>query len=196
MHWFFILIPLALVLWIAVAIYNRLVRLRNTTNNALAQIDVQLKRRYELIPNLVEVARKYLEHESETLQTVISARNQADGLRQQWQKSTGDAATASALIQADQALQSGLGRLMAVVESYPELKADENLRDLSGEITHTENRVSFARQAYNDAVLSFNNAAQSFPANILASLFGFAPLAMLQSTSSDAERATLRVDMG
>lgn len=196
MYWLFILIPLVVIVWLATAIYNRLVRLRNTTDNALAQIDVQLKRRYELIPNLVEVARKYLQHETDTLKTVIAARNQADNLRQQWQKSAEDATTANALMQAEAALQSGLGRLMAVVESYPELKADETIHDLSNEITHTENRVSFARQAYNDAVLSFNNAAQSFPANIVANLFGFAPLAMLQSTSSDAERATLRVDMG
>lgn len=196
MYWLFILIPIVVVVWLGVSIYNRLVRLRNTTDNALAQIDVQLKRRYELIPNLVEVARKYLQHESETLQAVIAARNQADSMRQQWQKNIENTAAAGALMQAEQALQGGLGRLMAVVESYPELKADENLHDLSEEITHTENRISFARQAYNDAVLSFNNAAQSFPANIVAGVFRFLPLAMLQSTTSDAERATLRVDMG
>lgn len=196
MYWFFVLLPIVVIVWLVISIYNRLVRLRNTTNNALAQIDVQLKRRYELIPNLVEIARKYLQHESDTLHAVIAARNQADSSRQQWQKNVANTAAAGALMQAEQALKSGLGKLMAVVESYPELKADESMRDLSDEITHTENRVSFARQAYNDSVLAFNNAVQSIPANIVAHFFGFLPLAMLQSTSSDAERAALRVDMG
>ena len=182
--------------WILVALYNRLVRLRNGTANALAQIDVQLKRRYELIPNLVDVARKYLQHESETLQAVIAARNQADGLRQQWQGGHGASAeTAQALQSADRSVQNGLGRLFALAESYPDLKADAALRDLSDELAHTENRVSFSRQAYNDAVLAFNTASQSFPANIVALLFGFQPLVMLQSTASEEERAAVRVQM-
>ena len=193
----FILIGgVAVLAWWMVATYNRLVRLRNATTNALAQIDVQLKRRYELIPNLVEVARKYLQHESSTLQAVIAARNQADGLRQQWQSGHGASAeVAQALQNADHSVQSGLGRLFALAESYPDLKADAALRDLSDELAHTENRVGFSRQAYNDAVLAFNTSVQSFPGNLVANLFGFQILAMLQSTSSDEERASVRVNL-
>lgn len=193
----FILIGgVAVLAWWMVATYNRLVRLRNATTNSLAQIDVQLKRRYELIPNLVEVARKYLQHESGTLQAVIAARNQADGLRQQWQSGHGASAeTAQALQNADHSVQSGLGRLFALAESYPDLKADAALRDLSDELAHTENRVSFSRQAYNDAVLAFNTSVQSFPGNLVANLFGFQILAMLQSTSSNEERASVRVNL-
>ena len=193
----FILIgAVAALAWWMVAAYNRLVRLRNATTNALAQIDVQLKRRYELIPNLVEVARKYLQHESSTLQAVITARNQADGLRQQWQSGHGASAeVAQALQNADHSVQSGLGRLFALAESYPDLKADAALRDLSDELAHTENRVGFSRQAYNDAVLAFNTSVQSFPGNLVANLFGFQILAMLQSTSSDEERASVRVNL-
>ena len=193
----FILIgAVAVLAWWMVAAYNRLVRLRNATTNALAQIDVQLKRRYELIPNLVEVARKYLQHESSTLQAVITARNQADGLRQQWLSGHGASAeVAQALQNADHSVQSGLGRLFALAESYPDLKADAALRDLSDELAHTENRVGFSRQAYNDAVLAFNTSVQSFPGNLVANLFGFQILAMLQSTSSDEERASVRVNL-
>lgn len=193
----FILIgAVAVLAWWMVAAYNRLVRLRNATANALAQIDVQLKRRYELIPNLVEVARKYLQHESSTLQAVITARNQADGLRQQWLSGHGASAeVAQALQNADHSVQSGLGRLFALAESYPDLKADAALRDLSDELAHTENRVSFSRQAYNDAVLAFNTSVQSFPGNLVANLFGFQILAMLQSTSSNEERASVRVNL-
>ena len=197
MTWLVILlIAGAVAAWILVALYNRLVRLRNGTVNALAQIDVQLKRRYELIPKLVVVGRESLQHESETLLAVIAARNQADGLRQQWQGGHGASAEmAQALQRADRSVQSGLGRLFALAESYPDLKADAALRDLSDELAHTENRVSFSRQAYNDAVLTFNTAAQSFPANVVAGLFGFQPLAMLQSTSSNEERASVRVNL-
>ena len=193
----FILIGgVAVLAWWMVATYNRLVRLRYATTNALAQIDVQLKRRYELIPNLVEVARKYLQHESSTLQAVITARNQADGLRQQWQSGHGASAeVAQALQNADHSVQSGLGRLFALAESYPDLKADAALRDLSDELAHTENRVGFSRQAYNDAVLAFNTSVQSFPGNLVANLFGFQILAMLQSTSSNEERASVRVNL-
>lgn len=193
----FILIGgVAVLAWWMVATYNRLVRLRYATTNALAQIDVQLKRRYELIPNLVEVARKYLQHESGTLQAVIAARNQADGLRQQWQSGHGASAeVAQALQNADHSVQSGLGRLFALAESYPDLKADAALRDLSDELAHTENRVGFSRQAYNDAVLAFNTSVQSFPGNLVANLFGFQILAMLQSTSSNEERASVRVNL-
>lgn len=196
MGWAIAMGVLAVLAWWMVAAYNRLVRLRNSTVNALAQIDVQLKRRYELIPNLVEVARKYLQHESDTLQAVIAARNQADGLRQKWQGGSGASAeTAQALQMAERSVQSGLGRLFALAESYPELKADATLRDLSDELAHTENRVSFSRQAYNDAVMAFNTAMQSFPVNLVSGLLGFQPQAMLQSTASEEERATVRVQM-
>lgn len=180
---------------VVIAIFNHLTRLRNTTANALAQIDVQLKRRYDLIPNLVEVARKYMSHEQTTLEAVIAARNQANSARSQLQAQPGSAQAATALMGAEGLLQGSLGRLFAVAEAYPELKADQTLRELNEEMTHTENRVSFARQAYNDSVLDFNNAATQFPNNVVAALFRFPALPMLQSTTSDAERATLRVTL-
>lgn len=186
------LILLAALVLAAMVLYNKLARLRNATANALAQIDVQLKRRYDLIPNLVEVARKYMAHERETLEAVITARNQASQARTELQAHPGNPQAASALMGAEGMLQSGLGRLFALAENYPELKADQTLRDLSEEITHTENRVGFARQAYNDSVLDYNNAATQFPGNLVARLFGHAAMPMLESTTSDAERATLR----
>ncbi len=178
---------------IAVAIagvvtYNRLVRLRNAISNSFAQIDVQLKRRYDLIPNLVETARKYLQHERETLEAVTAARNQAYAAAGVARQAPTSAAPVAALGAAEGVLGGALGRLMAVVESYPELKADQTMRELSEELTSTENRVGFARQAYNDAVLDFNNGVGQFPANLIAGLFGFGQAAMLQSTQSAEER--------
>ncbi|MBL0419457.1 LemA family protein [Ramlibacter sp. AW1] len=172
--------------------YNRLVRLRNAIVNALGQIDVQLKRRHDLVPNLVEVARKYLEHESQTLEAVIAARNQA---RQVTHSPTAplDAAAVGSLMGAEQALGGALGRLFAVAEAYPELKADRNMRELSEAIASTENRIGFARQAYNDQVLAFNDAAGQFPALVVAGMFAFRPVPMLESTSSDAERQAPQV---
>jgi len=190
------LVLLALVasvaLW-AIAAYNRLVRQRNEIGNAFAQIDVQLKRRYDLIPNLVEIARKYLQHERETLEAVIAARNTAKAAAGEVRAQPLDAARVGALTAAEGVLGGALSRLMAVVESYPELKADRSLRELSEELTHTENRVGFARQAFNDAVLDFNNAAEQFPANLVARLFRFRSAAMLEATESAAERAAPRV---
>lgn len=182
----------AVLLW-ALAAYNRLVRRRNEVGNAFAQIDVQLKRRYELIPNLVEVARKYVQHERETLEAVTAARRSAVAAADAARGRPTDAGVIGALAGAEQALAGSLGRLMAVVEAYPELKADATLRDLSEELTHTENRVAFARQAFNDAVLDYNNSAQQAPANLVAGVFGFRAAAMLQATTSDAERETVRV---
>ena len=173
-------IALALVAWAVVA-YNGLVRQRNEIANAFAQIDVQLKRRHDLVPNLVEAARKYVQHERETLEAVIAARNTARGI--------------GALAGAEQMLDGALSRLMAVVERYPELKADGTLRELSEELTHTENRIAFARQAFNDSVLDYNNAAQQAPANVVAGVFGFRAAAMLQATSSDAEREVPRIKL-
>jgi LemA protein len=178
--------------WVVVA-YNRLVRRRNEIANAFAQIDVQLKRRYDLIPNLVETARKYLQHERETLEAVIAARNTARVAADAARAKPSDGARIGALAGAEAALDGVLSRLMAVVERYPELKADATLRDLSEELTHTENRIAFARQAFNDAVLDYNNEAQQAPANVVAGLFGFRAAAMLQATASDAERAAPRI---
>ena len=189
-----ILVLVAAVLAVAVVvIYNRLVRLRNAIANAFAQIDVQLKRRYDLIPNLVETARKYLQHERDTLEAVTAARNQASAAATTARRDPGAAAAMAALGTAEGALGSALGRLMVVAEAYPELKADQTMRELSEELTSTENRVGFARQAYNDAVLDFNDGAGQFPANVVAGVFGFGPAAMLQSTRTDEERQAPRV---
>ena len=189
-----ILVLVVAVLAVAViVIYNRLVRLRNAIANAFAQIDVQLKRRYDLIPNLVETARKYLQHERDTLEAVTAARNQASAAATVARRDPAAAAAMTTLGAAEGALGSALGRLMMVAEAYPELKADQNMRELSEELTSTENRVGFARQAYNDAVLDFNNGAGQFPANMVAGLLGFAPAGMLQSTQSEQERQAPRV---
>ena len=183
-----------LFLWAAGA-YNRLVRLRNEIANAFAMIDVQLKRRHDLIPNLVEVARKYLEHERETLERVTAARAQAMAACDMVRSKPLDASRIQSLSMAEGSLASALGRFQAVVESYPELQADGHLRELNEELRHTENKVAFARQFFNDATLSYNNAAQQFPTNALAGVFGFRTAAMLASTSSEAEREPIRVQL-
>ena len=183
-----------LVFW-AVGAYNRLVRLKNTIANAFGQIDVQLKRRYDLIPNLVEAARKYLQHESSTLEAVTLARNQAKSASDAVRSKPANAAAVVALATAEQALDGSLGRLFALAEAYPDLKADETIRDLSEELTSTENKVAFSRQAYNDAVLDYNNAQGQFPALLIASAFSFAPSAMLRATQNDAERDTVRIQL-
>ena len=190
----FVLIALvALLVFWAVGAYNRLVRLKNTIANAFGQIDVQLKRRYDLIPNLVEAAQKYLQHEQSTLEAVTVARNKAKSASDAVRSKPTQAAAVVALAAAEQALDGSLGHLFAVAEAYPEFKADQTLRDLSEALTSTENKVSFARQAYNDAVLDYNNAQGQFPALLIASLFSFAPSAMLRATQSDAERDTVHI---
>jgi LemA protein len=176
-----------------VGAYNRLVRLRNAIANAFAQIDVQLKRRYDLIPNLVETAKKYLEHERETLEAVTAARNQARAAADVARGRPSDAGAMKSLGVAEQVLSGAMGRLMALVEAYPELKADQTLRELSEELTSTENKVAFSRQLFNDATLDYNNAAQQFPTSVMAGLFGFREAAMLQATTNDAERAGVKV---
>jgi len=188
-----VLVLVLLVLLVGVVVYNKLVRLRNAIGNAFAQIDVQLKRRYDLIPNLVETARKYLQHERETLEAVISARNQAQAAAGKARGDVAGAGNIAALGAAEAALGGALGRLMVVVEAYPELKADRNMREFAEELTSTENRIGFARQAYNDNVLEFNDAALQFPANVVARLFAFHEATMLQSTQSAAERSAPRV---
>ncbi len=185
---------LALLVFWAVGAYNRMIRLKNVIANAFGQIDVQLKRRYDLIPNLVEVAKKYLQHERETLEAVTAARNQARTASDAVRSRPANAQAVMSLGAAEQALDASLGRLFAVAEAYPELKADQNLRELSEELTSTENKVTFARQAFNDSVLDYNNARSQFPALLIARLFGFAPSAMLQATDSAVERQVVRVE--
>jgi LemA protein len=158
--------------WI-VGIYNRLVRLRNRLRNAFAQIDVQLKRRHDLIPNLVETAKGYMKHERETLEAVMAARNQAQSAGQQAAAHPEDASAMRRLAGAEGALTGALGRLFAVVENYPDLKANQNMMQLSEELTSTENKVAFARQAFNDSVNTYNTYKQSFPAVVFAGGFGF-----------------------
>ena len=192
----FVLIALvALLVFWAVGAYNRLVRLKNTIANAFGQIDVQLKRRYDLIPNLVEAAQKYLQHEQSTLEAVTVARNKAKSASDVVRSKPTHAAAVVALAAAEQTLDGSLGHLFAVAEAYPELKADQTIRDLSEALTSTENKISFARQAYNDAVLDYNSAQGQFPAMLIASLFSFAPSAMLRVTQSDAERDTVRIQL-
>lgn len=181
-------------LWLLAA-YNRLVRHRNEIGNAFAQIDVQLKRRYDLIPNLVDVARKYVQHERDTLEAVIAARNGAKSASEAAAARPMDAARINALTGAEGTLAGLMSKLNVVVEAYPELKADGTLRDLSEELNHTENRIAFARQAFNDSVLEYNNAAQQAPTNVIAGLFNFKAAAMLESTASDVERAAPRVNL-
>ena len=183
-----------LVFW-AVGAYNRLVRQKNIIANAFGQIDVQLKRRYDLIPNLVEAAKKYLQHEQSTLEAVIAARNQARSASDAVRSRPANAAAVTALGHAERALDGSLGRLFAVAEAYPELKADHTIRELSEELTSTENKVGFARQAYNDAVLDYNNARGQFPALLIARLFGFVPSAMLRATESAVEREAIRIQL-
>ncbi|UCV00234.1 LemA family protein [Acidovorax radicis] len=190
--WIVLAVVAALLVW-AVTVYNRLVQLRNRIANAFGQIDVQLKRRYDLIPNLVEVARGYLKHEAATLEAVIQARGQAQGAAAAARVAPGNASAMGALAAAEGVLGGSLGRLMVVAESYPELKADATMQSLSEELTSTENRLGFARQAYNDQALEFNDAATQFPDLVVARLLGFAPAPMLESTRTDEERAAPRV---
>jgi LemA protein len=168
-----------------VGIYNRLVTARNTFKNAFAQIDVQLTRRYDLIPNLVETAKGYIKHERETLEAVIAARNTAlSGLRAA-AANPASAAAIQTLGGAETALSGALGRLFAVAEAYPDLKANQNMMQLSEELTSTENKVAFARQAYNDSVLNYNNAREVFPNSVVAGMFGFQPAQPLEIESPE-----------
>ena len=184
---------LAILVFWAVGAYNRLIRLKNVIANAFGQIDVQLKRRYDLIPNLVEAAKKYLSHERETLEAVMNARNQAKSASDAVRSRPANALAVTTLVAAEQALDGSLGRLFAVAEAYPDLKADQTIRELSEELTSTENKVTFARQAFNDAVLDYNNAQGQFPAVLIAKLFSFTPSAMLQATESADERKGVRI---
>ena len=178
---FLILIAVVVVLglWV-VGIYNGLVAARNGFKNAFAQIDVQLTRRHDLIPNLVETAKGYIKHERETLEAVISARNQAVSAQKSAAANPGDAAAMQQLGGAENALTQTLGRLFALSEAYPDLKANQNMMQLTEELTSTENKVAFSRQAYNDSVMGYNNKREMFPGNLVAGSFGFQPAALLE----------------
>ena len=164
--------------WV-IGLYNGLVVLKNRFKNAFAQIDVQLQRRFDLIPNLVEVARKYMAHERETLEAVIAARSAAQSGLSAAKANPGDPGAMAQLAAAQGQLNAGLGRLLAVAEAYPDLKANQNMMQLTEELTSTENKVAFARQAFNDAVMGYNNRREAFPGNIFAGMFGFAAATLL-----------------
>jgi LemA protein len=185
-------LALLIVFW-AVGAYNRLVSLRNQFKNAFAQIDVQLKRRYDLIPNLVETAKGYMKHERETLEAVIAARNQAVSANAKAAGDPGDAAAMQQMAAAEGALSSSLGKMFALSEAYPDLKANQNMMQLTEELTSTENRIAFARQAYNDGVMQYNNSREQFPGSIIAGMFAFAPAELLQATEAPEERKPVRV---
>ena len=189
--WIFLGVVVVLVIW-AVSIYNRLVQLRNRFKNAFAQIDVQLKRRYDLIPNLVETAKGYMKHERETLEAVIQARNSAVSGLAAAKSNPGDPTAMQQLGGAETALTQTLGRLFALSESYPDLKANQNMMQLSEELTSTENKVAFARQAYNDAVMTYNNRREMFPGSVVANMFQFQPAELLK-IESDTKREVPKV---
>lgn len=193
---FLILIAVVVVLglWV-VGIYNGLVAARNGFKNAFAQIDVQLTRRHDLIPNLVETAKGYIKHERETLEAVISARNQAVSAQKSAAANPGDAAAMQQLGGAENALTQTLGRLFALSEAYPDLKANQNMMQLSEELTSTENKVAFSRQAYNDSVMGYNNKREMFPGNLVAGSFGFQPAALLE-IEDPAKREVPQVKFG
>ena len=190
-----LLVIVALIgLWV-MRTYNRLVSLRNRFKNAFAQIDVQLRRRYDLIPNLVETARAYMQHERETLEAVIQARNAAVTAERKAAANPADAAAIRELSGAEQALTGALTRFFALAESYPDLKANQNMMQVSEELTSTENRIAFARQAYNDAVTQYNTAREVFPASIIAGAFNFqeAPLLVIEDAEQrEAPRVSFR----
>lgn len=171
------------------ALYNRLVALRNRFKNAFAQIDVQLKRRYDLIPNLVESAKAYIKHERETLESVIRARNQAASAMQAAAQNPANAQAIQGLMGAEAGLTGAMGRLFAVMESYPDLKANQTVAQLMEELTSTENKVSFARQSFNDSVMSYNTAREVFPAVLIAGMFGFMPAQLFEIQAPEQREA-------
>jgi LemA protein len=185
--WIVLGIVAVVVVW-AIAIYNGLVALRNRFKNAFAQIDVQLKRRYDLIPNLVEIAKGYMKHERETLEAVIKARNQAAAAAGAAAANPGSPGAMQQLGAAEGALTGMLGRLFALAEAYPDLKANQNMLALQEELTSTENKVAFARQAFNDSVMEYNTKRESFPDVVFAGMLGFGPAELLQATESAEER--------
>ena len=182
----FVGIAVALALW-AVGIYNGLITARNAFKNAFAQIDVQLQRRFDLIPNLVETVKGYMRHERETLEAVTQARSMAQAGLSAAKADPGDPAAMAQLAQSQGMLNSALGRLLAVSEAYPDLKASQNMMQLTEELTSTENRVAFARQAYNDSVMAYNNRREVFPSSVVAGMFNFKEAALLDIPADRAE---------
>ena len=193
MGWLIFLGLIAVVVFWAIGAYNRLVDLRNRFKNAFAQIDVQLKRRYDLIPNLVETAKGYMKHERETLEAVIKARNSAVTANASAAANPGNPAAMQGLMGAEAALTGALSKLFALAEAYPDLKANQNMMQLSEELTGTENKIAFSRQAFNDAVMTYNTATQQFPSNVIAGAFSFTPAELLQATENAEERKAVRV---
>jgi LemA protein len=191
MGWIVLALIVGAVLF-AISIYNRLVSGRNRFKNAFAQIDVQLTRRHDLIPNLVETAKGYMKHERETLEAVITARNTAVAGLKTAAKDPSDPAAMKQLAQAEQGLSGALGRLFALSESYPDLKANQNMMQLSEELTTTENKVAFARQAYNDSVMQYNTLCESFPNNFFAGWFSFLQAELLE-IEDETKRETPQV---
>ncbi|MGJ8644386.1 MAG: LemA family protein [Luteolibacter sp.] len=183
---------IGLIALFAMGVYNGLVKLRNMYKNAFSQIDVQLKRRHDLIPNLIETAKAYMSHERETLEAVIAARNVAAGAREAAAGDPGDPQKLGQLGKAEAGLGGVLGRLFAVAEAYPDLKANQNMMQLTEELTTTENKIAFSRQAYNDSVLAFNNKREVFPNNIFAGIFGFVEAALFE-VEVEAEREAPKV---
>ncbi len=183
-------IVFVIALWV-IGIYNGLVKLRNLYRNAFAQIDVQLKRRYDLIPNLVETAKGFMKHERETLEAVIEARNTASSARQN--VSTEDASSMGALAAAEGGLGGALGRFFALSEAYPDIKSNANMMQVSEELTSTENKIAFSRQAYNDAVTQYNTQTEVFPASLIAGTFNFSAASLFEVTE-EAERKAVKVE--
>ena len=183
--WLLIILVLIVVITGAL-IFNKLVRTRNQAKNGFAQIDVQLKRRHDLIPNLVETAKRYIDHEEETLIRVISARNHAQSLQDSSHHQPESLEHMALFAQAESVLSKALGQFSAVVEAYPELKADSVIRELMDELTNTENRIGFARQHYNDSVMFYNNDREVFPNNLISSTFSFRPLSLLLFADKEA----------
>ncbi len=182
--WIFLIVIAAIVFW-AIGIYNRLINERNRVKNGFAQIDVQLTRRYDLIPNLVEAVKGYMKHEKETLEAVINARNAASSSLDAAKADPANAHLIQELGASEGALTTALGRLFALSEAYPDLKANENMMQFQEELTSTENKVAFARQAFNDVVLVYNNSAQNFPNNLVAKIFGFEEASFLEIESEE-----------
>ena len=193
MGWIIFLALIAAIVFWVIGAYNRLVSLRNVFRNAFAQIDVQLKRRYDLIPNLVETAKGYMKHERETLEAVIHARAGAVTANGAAAANPGDPQAMKQLMAAEGLLSGALGKLFALAEAYPDLKANQNMMQLSEELTSTENKIAFARQAYNDSVMTYNTAVEQFPSNIVASAFSFKTAELLAATESAEEKKPVRV---
>jgi LemA protein len=194
---FLILLAIVVVVgFLVVGVYNGLVRARNAFRNAFAQIDVQLQRRFDLIPNLVETAKGYLSHERETLEAVVAARGAAVSGLAAAKADPGNPAAMAELANAQGALNGALGRLMVVVEAYPDLKANQNMMQLTEELTSTENKVAFARQAYNDSVMTYNNKREVFPSSVVAGMFNFTQAALLEIPTEQqaAVRAAPKVE--